>query len=571
MNFDDQLNLPLEKTSFCVLDVETTGLSPQYNNVIELGIVRVKNLKVVEKYQTLINPGRDIPAFITGFTGISNDDVYDAPFFNDIADEVIDFIGDDVIAGHNLSFDYSFLKREFNYIGKPEPRNPRVCTLKIARRIFPLLNSKSLGAVSSFLKIKNSSSHRALGDAETTAKILIKMIKHLKKNSGFSTLSDLFNFQFLPSSRLEGADIKSKILGEFESLPDAPGVYYFLNSRGKPIYIGKAKSLRDRIRSYFSNTAPRKAKKIIKNASKLKIELTNSELTALLKEAESIKEKNPRLNTQLKRFGSKYFLRVNLTHRFPDVQICNHFDFDGNDYFGLFVSRKKAESIHELITKTFALRECSDKELSKNRKCFLADIDRCLAPCENKDKQNYMLELEKVYEFMYGKNQFALNRMLSKMKEYSAKQKFEQAQEIKEIVNMILAQTHKTSLLSEPVNKANVLFEINESFTRDYILLLSGKIYVKDSNLNERDLFEDALDDYFNQTIQTDTLPNNEDLEKMKITLNWLIKNRNKVRCFYLNEFTSKEQLYGKLTNHPGKFSSPEVSEFDLKNILSKL
>src|SRR4030067_3103525 len=418
MNYKEILSLPIDKASFCVLDVETTGLSPQYNNIIEVGIVRVKNLKIVEKYHSLINPGREIPAFITGFTGISNDDVYDAPFFDDIADDVIEFIGNDVVTGHNLPFDNSFLKREFKYCGREELKNPNLCTLRVAKRIFPLLKTKSLGAVSSFLKIKNSSYHRALGDAETTAKILIKMAKHVKKNLGFETLSELINFQYT-ASRIDGANLKSKILSEFDSLPDAPGVYYFLNSKGKIIYIGKAKSLRERVHSYFSQTAPRKAKKIVKSASKLKIELTNSELTALLKEAESIKTKNPRLNTQLKRYGNKYFLRVNTTHKFPDLEISNHFDFDGNDYFGLFGTKKKAFSMFEMINKTFAIRECTDKDFAKNKRCFLADIDRCLAPCENKGTENYLSELEKVYEFMYGKNQFALNRMINKMKDYS--------------------------------------------------------------------------------------------------------------------------------------------------------
>lgn len=565
MNFEEILSLPIDQASFCVLDVETTGLSPQYNNIIELGIVRVKNYKIVEKYHSLINPGRDIPNFITGFTGISNDDVYNAPFFDDIADKVTEFIGDDVIAGHNLSFDKSFLKREFNYCGRSEPANPNLCTLKVARRIFPLLKSKSLGSVASFLKIKSSSSHRALGDAETTAKILIKIAKHVKKNFGFETLSELVNFQYTTASRINGANLKSKILSEFDSLPDAPGVYYFLNSKGHTIYIGKAKSLKERVRSYFSQTAPRKAKKIIKSASKLKIELTNSELTALLKEAESIKTKNPRLNTQLKKYGNKYFLRVNTAHKFPDLEISNHFDFDGNDYFGLFGTKKKALSMFEMINKTFAIRECSNKDFAKNKRCFLADIDRCLAPCVSKEKEIYTNELEKVYEFMYGKNQFALNRMINKMKEYSAKQKFENAQEVKEIIDLILSQTHKTSLLAEPVNRANVLFEINETFTRDYVLLLSGRIYVKKQSMKERDFFEDAIDDYFAQTIQTDMLPNEEDLEKMKITLNWLIKNRNKVRCFYLKEFTNKEELYRKLTSSSTSYSLPEVTVFNLK------
>jgi len=568
MNYEEILSLPINKASFCVLDVETTGLSPQYNNIIELGIVRVKNLKIVEKYHSLINPGRDIPNFITGFTGISNDDVYNAPFFEDIAEEVIEFIGSDVVAGHNLSFDNSFLRRELKYSGREELKNPNLCTLRIAKRIFPLLKSKSLGSVSSFLKIKNSNSHRALGDAETTAKILIKMAKHVKKNLGFEILSELINFQYTATSRTDGANLKNKFLSEFDSLPDAPGIYYFLDIKGKIIYIGKAKSIRERVRSYFSKTAPRKARKIIKSASKLKIELTNSELTALLKEAESIKTKNPRLNTQLKKYGNKYFLRVNTTHKYPDLVISNHFDFDGNDYFGLFGTKKKAAAMFEMINKTFAIRECSDKEFAKNKRCFLADIDRCLAPCELKNNVSYFEELGKVYEFMYGKNQFALTRMINKMKDYSAKQKFENAQDVKEIIDLILAQTHKTSLLAEPVNRANVLFEINETFARDYVLLLSGKIFVKKQSMKEKDFFEDAIDDYFTQTIHTDIMPNEEDLEKMKITLNWLIKNRNKVRCFYLKEFNNKDELYRKLTSQSTRYNLSEVTEFDLKTLV---
>jgi hypothetical protein len=88
-------------------------------------------------------------------------------------------------------------------------------------------------------------------------------------------------------------------------------------------------------------------------------------------------------------------------------------------------------------------------------------------------------------------------------------------------------------------------------------------------SMKKRDLFEDAIDDYFAQTIQTDMLPNEEDLEKMKITLNWLIKNRSKVRCFYLKEFNDKEELYSKLTSQSNRYSLPEVTIFDLKTLVS--
>ena len=103
----------LKEAEFSVLDVETTGLSARNNRVIEIGIVRVKNLKITDKYSTLINPGCDIPYFITQFTGISNSDVAYSPSFYDTAEEIEEFIGNSIISGHNLSFDAGFLGCEF--------------------------------------------------------------------------------------------------------------------------------------------------------------------------------------------------------------------------------------------------------------------------------------------------------------------------------------------------------------------------------------------------------------------------------------------------------------------------
>src|SRR5690606_12186155 len=199
-------------------------------------------------------------------------------------------------------------------------------------------------------------------------------------------------------------------------------------------------------------------------------------------------------------------------------------------------------------------------------KCFLAEIERCTAPCVNNDRNLYLDELEKVYEFLYGKNQFALNRLINKMKDYSEKLKYEKAAEVKELVDLILAQTHKSSLLAEPVNLANVLFEVTENFGKDYILMLEGKIYIKKYFLDEKDLFEEALDDYFGQTLNLKSKPLDEDLEKMKITLNWLVKNRNKVRIFYLKEFRNKEELYTKLSHFNYRINNiPEETAFDIK------
>jgi DNA polymerase-3 subunit epsilon len=556
----------LKDTEFSVLDVETTGLSARNNRIIEIGIVKVKNLKVVDKYTTLINPGCDIPYFITQFTGIANSDVAYSPSFYDTAEEIEEFIGNSVICGHNLSFDEGFLRYEFLRNGFEPLSNLNICTLKLARKIFPSLKSKSLGSVTEYLGIKNRDSHRAFSDAEATAQILIKLIKKLSKEKGIRTLQQLLEFESSVAPTNINLKLPKEMYDSIYSLPDAPGVYYFLNKKDEVIYVGKAKSLKDRVRSYFSTTTLGKPKKIVKQAVKIKTELTNTELTALLLEAESIKRINPKHNSQLKKYGNKYFIRINKASKYPYAEITNKFDFDGNDYFGLFISRRKAEVVLDIIDKTFALRECDEKEFRKGKKCFLADIERCTAPCTEKNDSAYFNELERVYEFLSGGNQSALNRMLNKMKDYAAKEKYEKAAETKQVIGLILSQTHKSSLLSEPINKANVLFEISEGLNKDYVLLLEGKYFIKNNSLSRNDNFEEVLDDYYSHTTRNDITPTDEDLEKAKISLNWLTKNRNKVRIFYLKDYESKDELFNAISSNS---SSPkkQARNFNLKRL----
>ena len=557
----------LDEAEFSVLDVETTGLSARNNRVIEIGIVKVKNLKITDRFQSFVNPGCEIPYFITQLTGITNEDIFDAPNFGSLLKEINNFIGNTVISGHNLSFDDSFLTYEFIRNNHEPLNNDKVCTLKIARRLYPSLRSKSLSSVTSYLKLKNSNAHRALGDAEVTALALVKMIKKLQREENIETVYDLIDYQKFAVVKNQKLKISKDHGAIINSLPNAPGIYYFLNRKNEVIYVGKAKSLRDRLKSYFSQSASRKTKKIIKQSVKLKTELTNSELTALLAEAETIKLINPRHNYQLKKYGNKYFIKVTQTHKYPRLEISNHFDFDGNDYFGLFISRKRADKVMDMIDKTFAIRECSDKEYLKGKKCFLADIERCTAPCIKIRDEHYHDELKKVYEFLSGKNQTALDRLLNKMKLYSSEEKYEKAADVKELIELILAQTHKSSLLAEPVNSANVLFEITENQTKDYVLMRSGKIFIKSYLHYKSDLFEEAINDFYSDTINIKMMPTEEDLEKIKITLNWLIKNRNKVRAFYLKEFQNERELFSAASQFGVSGSISSVDYYDINQL----
>ncbi len=541
-------DIPLTKANFVVVDAETTGLSAYKDRIIEIALVRIENLRIVSKFSTLINPQRPIPSFITSFTGISDEDVEYSPVFFQIKDKILEELDVCIVVAHNLPFDLSFLTNEFRIIGEQFNPVASICTLKLSRRIFPSLKSKSLSSVSSFLRIKNPNSHRALSDAETTAQILIRIIKRLKKEGVIESVGELISFQdgIAPSNNLE---IKAELRNDFYDFPNTPGIYYFLNSKNQIIYIGKAKSLRDRIKSYFLKNADKKIKKIVAQAKRLKFIITNSELTALLLEAESIKKQNPKHNKMLKSYGSKYFIRINKSEGAAFVEITNKFDFDGNDYFGLYHSRRVAESIVSFINKAFSIRECNLKEYLKSRACFLYEIKRCTAPCLGLDYniQKHNEELNEVYRFLFGENQSALNRLLNKMKYYSSQKEYEKAAEIKHLIDYLINETSKSSILSEPINSAKVLIEILSAQDNDYMLLIEGKVYIKGYIYDNKNLFEQALDDYFSNTILTKSLPTDEDFEKLKVILNWLIKHRNRVRIYYLKNYSSKEDLFKSL------------------------
>lgn len=538
-----------KNAEFAVLDFETTGTSANSSKVIEVGIVKVKNLKIVDTYSSFINPGLYIPSYITALTGIKNEDVINAPYFEDLVDKICDFIGDSVLVAHNLSFDYSFLTKEFTFAGRELIPNPTLCTLKLARRLYPELPSKSLGNLTKHFRIRHRDVHRALGDATATAKILTRMIKKLIDEHDVETISDTINFQSMPGAKSSFRMIKKKLADDFASMPDDPGVYFFKNAKDKIIYIGKAKSLKKRVKNYFSNTAPKKAKKIVRSASRLGFKVTHSELTALITEAELIKKHNPQYNRLLKKYSQQYFIKIDSKEKFPNLNTTSKFDFDGNDYFGPYNNRETAQIIVEIASKTFKLRECTKREFAKKKKCYLADINRCLAPCiDDSIIPAYKKELEKTYEFLSGNNQIAVDRLLNKMKDCSAKRKYEEAAEIRDTVNLILNQLNKLSILSEPLNKTKVYIEVTRGSDKDYILMLEGKVFIKDYLLNESDNFDKALDDYFEGTIHIFSPTDEKDLEKMKIGLSWIVKNRNNVKLTYLSNFKSKSDFIAAIT-----------------------
>lgn len=272
---------------YAIVDIETTGGYAQHHRVTEVAIYHFDGNRITDKFSTLINPARAIPNFITGLTGITTAMVEEAPTFQDVAEEIYDWLKDRVFVAHNAHFDHSFLKREFELVGI-QWQTKKLCTVRLSRKIVPGLDSYSLGALAESFGIKIPNRHRALGDAHATAKIfdiLLKrdqqgvIAKSIKRNSGEATLP----------SNLNKAD--------YDNLPNKAGVYYFLDAKGTVIYVGKAINIKKRITSHFSGEAKEWNRSNIRNEiCNITYELTGNELIALILESQEIRRLWPKYN-----------------------------------------------------------------------------------------------------------------------------------------------------------------------------------------------------------------------------------------------------------------------------------
>ena len=203
------LTQPLSKLDFCVVDTETTGGSAQFNRVIDIAVLRFKGGEIVEKFQTLLNPQRPIPEWITNLTGITDEMVRSAPVFSQVAPHLQDLFGRGVFTAHNVRFDYSFLKEEFRRIGQ-EFNVPSVCTLKLARMLYPDIPSRSLGVLCEYLFIDIWDRHRAYGDAEATVYVLKEILRRLGKDYGINSVQELMSFR-CPKPRPQNIKINTQV------------------------------------------------------------------------------------------------------------------------------------------------------------------------------------------------------------------------------------------------------------------------------------------------------------------------------------------------------------------------
>jgi len=365
---------------YAVIDVETTGLSPKRNKIIEIAIIIFDGQQEIESFHTLVHPERKIPANITRLTGISNEMVRNAPKFWEIAKKIVELTEGTILVAHNVSFDYNFVRQEFSELGYHFERE-KICTVKLSRKLIPGRNSYSLGKICKEEGIFLDNQHRAYGDAQATVKLYGHLLQIEAKGHG-------------------GDPSYSPVQEKINALPDQTGVYYFFDANGDLLYVGKSNNIKDRVRSHFNDFSNNRRLRLLEQIHDISYEITGSNIIALLLESEEIKKHKPTFNKAQRRDNNLFHVNKYMDSE-GYMNLTINRDKDSSSTIHSFDNFREAKHFLEKLTETNELcRKLTGLEGGSGA-CFDYHIKKCKGACLKKETpESYNNRVEASMNFL---------------------------------------------------------------------------------------------------------------------------------------------------------------------------
>lgn len=419
--FDD-LGAPLHAVPFVVLDLETTGTSPGGDAITEIGAVRYLGGELTGTFHTLIDPGTDIPPLITVLTGITTAMVVGAPRIEEALPSLLEFIGDAVIVGHNVRFDKAFLDAASARLGYRLP-NRTADTCALARRLLnDEVGNHRLATLATHLRSPVTPIHRALDDARATAHVFFELLARAG-TIGVVYLEDLMR---LPTAR--GAPHYGK-LRLTDRLPRKPGVYLFRGATGEVIYIGKAKDLRSRVRSYFYGDSRRRMTQMMRQLATVDHQVCATEIDAAVTEIRLIDRYAPQYNRRSRPSRSIHWVRLT-DERFPRLSVVRTQQAPSLAHLGPFRHKATALAVVHAIWDAIPLRRCVG---SGGRGCRFAELGVAVCPCDGSvDPADYRRLTDAILTGIDAEPGVILDPLRARMEALAAAQRFEEAAEIRD-------------------------------------------------------------------------------------------------------------------------------------------
>lgn len=408
----------LEDGVFVAVDIETTGCTHGRSGIIEIGAARIDAGRIVGTFSELVRPGEQIPYAVQLLTGITNAMVAHGPDVHEVFERFRTFAEGAVLVAHNYRFDLGFLDHlSETILGEPFPR-PVLDTLAMARRLMPDLGKYNLTRLSEMYEVDTLPNHRADADARATAEIFLEMRQALEAE-GLATAGDVARF-----CGMGGQQALAGKLTLTTDLPDCPGLYVLRDSRKRVVYVGRAKNLRLRMRSYFyvnhEANGPRLGDEIVS----VQYVPCPSELDAVLLQSRLVHRYHPKHNVAGQRGDFSGLLHVDTSSKFPAVRVTSRLRRSGFT-IGPFVSRRALESLVEELREVYGLRRCSARMTKKagEAACSFREGGECPSPCVGRiDPDAYQARLAEALA-VFDTSADALRTELVRRQEKAAKRR----------------------------------------------------------------------------------------------------------------------------------------------------
>jgi DNA polymerase-3 subunit epsilon len=432
----EALGTPLAEVTFVVVDLETTGGSPKDSAITEIGAVKIRGGMVLGEFQTLVDPGHEIPPYISVLTGITSMMVAAAPRIGAVLPGFLEFARGAVLVAHNAPFDLGFLKAACADNGIPWPAVASVDTAVLARRLLTrdeVPNCK-LATLAPYFAATTSPTHRALDDARATVDVLHGLFERLGP-LGITSLEELTSL----TRRIDPERLRKRHLAD--AVPHGPGVYLFRGPRDEPLYVGTSNDLRSRVRSYFSSGEQRsRITEMVALAQRVDAIPCAHDLEAAVRELRLIAEHKPRYNRR-SRFPERA-LWVRLTDEvFPRLSVVRRVRPGAGVFLGPFPDRRAADAAMAAVHESLPLRQCTTRLSVRvlGSACALAGMGRCGAPCTGAQSPHEYASIAGVFRAaVEGDPQPLVRPLLDRVDRLAAEERYEDAALLRDRVAILL-------------------------------------------------------------------------------------------------------------------------------------
>ncbi|XAS78063.1 DEDD exonuclease domain-containing protein [Dermatophilaceae bacterium Sec6.4] len=443
--FED-LGTPLSGVTFVVVDLETTGSNPSTSRITEIGAVKVRGGEVLGQFQTLVNPGSAIPAFIAVLTGITNSMVASAPTIESALPAFLEFAAGSVLVAHNARFDIGFLRNNCARLGHSWPDHRVIDTVHLARHLVgdDEVPNRKLGSLAQLFGAATTPDHRALHDAQATVDVLHALIGRVG-NLGVHTLEELSSF----TSRVDPRQRRKRFLAD--GLPHAPGVYVFKDDRERVLYVGTSVDIRRRVLSYFTASEQRsRMAQMVGLAATVTPIVCATVLEAQVRELRLIAEHKPRFNRRSRHPERCVWLKLTV-ETFPRLSVVRETRGDGAHYAGPFASKALAQLAAAAIHEAVPLRQCTQRltATSRSTACVLAEMGRCGAPCTGQQSVfDYAAVANQVGQLFSGDARAVSQILDERMQRLCEQERFEEAAQVRDRMVVLIRAADRNQRLT---------------------------------------------------------------------------------------------------------------------------